>query len=64
MHKVNIDPRKLRAVALMAPKDEIRYYLNGVQIEITPDEVFYIATNGHALIAYRDARPDMIPRTT
>lgn len=58
MHSVNIDPRKLRAVALMAPKDEIRYYLNGVLLEITPDGVIYVATNGHALIAFRDERPE------
>jgi len=50
-----IDVTVLGAVSLFASKEETRYYLNGVYLEIEPRSVTYVATDGHRLMAYRDA---------
>lgn len=50
-----INLRVLAAVSLFAAKkDETRYYLNGVCIEIDARGVTYIGTDGHRMMAYRD----------
>lgn len=41
----------LKAVAIAASKEATRYYLNGVQIEITERGLVLVATDGHRLIA-------------
>lgn len=43
----------LRAANKLAARNDIRYYLNGVCVEIA-DEVRYIATNGSAILVLRD----------
>jgi DNA polymerase-3 subunit beta len=53
-----INLRVLGAAVAFASKDEARYYLNGVCLEIEPRAVTYIATDGHRLIAYRDEKQD------
>ena len=43
---------KLRAALVIAPKSDIRYYLNGVLIERTPNgDLHYVSTDGHRLFA-------------
>lgn len=48
-----INLRVLAAAAAFASKDEARYYLNGVLLEIEPRSVTYIATDGATMIVYR-----------
>lgn len=54
-----INLRVLSALSLFASKDETRYYLNGVCVEIEERSVTYVGTDGHRMLAYReDAAPD------
>jgi DNA polymerase-3 subunit beta len=53
-----INLRILAAAVAFASKDEARYYLNGVCLEIDARSVTYIATDGHRMIAYRDEKMD------
>lgn len=53
-----INLRILAAASAFASKDEARYYICGVCLEIEPRAVTYVATDGHRLIAYRDERLD------
>lgn len=53
-----IDLRILGAAAAFASKDEARYYLNGVCLEIEPRAVTYVGTDGMRLVAYRDEIQD------
>lgn len=52
-----INLRVLGACSIFASKDEARYYLNGVCLEIDERGVTYAATDGHRLISYRDELP-------
>ena len=48
--------RYLKAAATMVAKDETRYYLNGVAVQgVMNKGVFMVATDGHRLIAFRQA---------
>jgi hypothetical protein len=42
----------------IAPKSDIRYYLNGVLLEVTAAGRFYAATDGHKLVVIREARQE------
>lgn len=53
-----INLRVLGAAVAFASKDEARYYLNGVCLEIDARSVTYVATDGHRLIAYHDEKQD------
>lgn len=53
-----INLRILGAAVAFASKDEKRYYLNGVCLEVDARGVTYIATDGHRMIAYRDDMED------
>lgn len=53
--ELSSDP--LAAVSLFAPKKDIRYYLNGVFLEIYSDRVIAVATNGYYEAAYRERLP-------
>lgn len=53
-----INLRVLGAAVAFASKDEARYYLNGVCLEIDARGVTYVATDGHRMIAYRDDMED------
>jgi DNA polymerase-3 subunit beta len=52
-----INLRILAAASAFASKDETRYYINGVCLEIDERGVTYVATDGHRLVAYRDDLP-------
>ena len=68
MYEVNL--KVLNKLAKLAPKENIRYYLNGVQVNIYPDHSIYAVTNGHYLAMYQETieNPDtvslIIPRET
>ena len=50
MHTFTIPSAVFRAVASFRPKGDIRFYLNGVLLEVTPNNNMYlVATNGHAV---------------
>lgn len=53
-----INLRVLGAAVAFASKDDARYYLNGVCLEIDARGVTYVGTDGHRLIAYRDEISD------
>lgn len=53
----------LAAVAKFSAKNDIRYYLNSVCVEIGEDESRIIATNGHAIAIYRVYRGADVPCT-
>ena len=59
----------LRALTVLAAKDDIRYYLNGVLIEYSPTTTRVVATNGHVMGIYNDAQENegsgsfIIPRS-
>lgn len=48
---MKLDYNLLKAAALVAPKNDIHDYLNGVRIEPVDDGVCIVATNGHVLFA-------------
>ena len=50
MNTFTIPSAVFRAVASFRPKGDIRYYLNGVLLEVTPkNNMYLVATNGHAI---------------
>lgn len=54
-----VDLRVLAALSLFASKDDTRYYLQGVCIEVEERAVTYIGTDGSRLLVYReDLAPD------
>jgi len=59
----------LRALTVLAAKDDIRYYLNGVLIEYSPTITRIVATNGHVMGVYNDTQENegfgsfIIPRS-
>lgn len=46
-YEIQVDLQKMTALKLLAGKDDIRYYLNGVCVEATVSETRLLATNGH-----------------
>jgi DNA polymerase-3 subunit beta len=53
MLKVTLSIRALRAVLVAVGTEETRYYLNGINLEFTPDGVIMAATDGHRMIVLR-----------
>ena len=68
MYEVNL--KVLNELAKLAPKEDVRYYLNSVQVNIYPDHSIYAVTNGHYLVMYRETIDNpgtaslIIPRET
>lgn len=54
MH-ANVPYHALKALAAIAPTDDIRFYINGVYIEATKHDTTMVVTNGHYLVAHRHA---------
>jgi DNA polymerase-3 subunit beta len=50
MLKVTLNIRALRATLVAVSTEETRYYLNGINLEFTPDGVVMAATDGHRMI--------------
>ena len=56
---MQVNLKTLQALAKhIAPKTDIRAYLNGVLFEVTPTGRFYVATDGHKLVAIRQPRQE------
>jgi len=55
-YNIEINAKLLKAVALAATNSESRYYLRGVYVEFFADHLTLTATDGHKLIAGRQAR--------
>ena len=53
MLKVTLSIRALRATLVAVSTEETRYYLNGINLEFTPDGVVMAATDGHRMIVLR-----------
>lgn len=53
---VTISSKAIEAMLLLAAKNDIRYYLNGLFIEYNESTTRVIATNGHVLGVYQEAR--------
>ena len=53
MLKVTLNIRALRATLVAVSTEETRYYLNGINLEFTPDGVTMCATDGHRMIVLR-----------
>lgn len=49
-----INLKALKAVSAFASTEDTRYYLNGVFVEVTPDQALYVATDGHRLVVIRE----------
>ena len=57
--KIQIETRLLKAALQVAPKADVRYYLNAVQLEVREQHITAVATDGHILFAGRINRPDV-----
>lgn len=56
---MQVNLKTMQALAKhIAPKSDVRYYLNGVLLEITDKGRYYVATDGHKLVAIREARQE------
>ena len=49
--KLTIDHAILKALLIVAPKEDIRYYLNGVLVDVRAQDVTLVSTNGAVLLA-------------
>lgn len=52
-NKISFNPKWLKAAALIAARRDIRYYLNGVLVEVFDHEARLVATDGHRLCILR-----------
>ncbi len=62
MRTIKLNLNHLRAVSLFAAVKDIRSYLNGVCVEVTPHAVRLCATNGHVLAVTNTAHDEGEPR--
>ena len=59
MFTVTVPHNSLKALALIAGKDDVRFYLNGVCIDtMTPGRVHLVACDGHRLLVIGNAKVD------
>lgn len=49
--KLTIDHDIIRALLKVAAKNDIRYYLNGMLVDVRAADITLVATNGHMLLA-------------
>lgn len=47
------DGQSLRIVAAAAAKDDVRYYINGIYLDLSEDDKWLVATDGHVLARVR-----------
>ena len=51
---VSFNPKWLKAAAMIAARRDIRYYLNGVLVEVFEKEARLVATDGHRMVIFRN----------
>jgi len=56
---LTINHDTIKALLLIAPKSDIRYYLQGVCVDVRGDTVTLVATDGHRLLAVPVAADDI-----
>lgn len=49
--RITLDHNIIRALLKFAPKQDVRYYLVGVLVDVRANDITLVATNGHALLA-------------
>jgi DNA polymerase-3 subunit beta len=52
-NKISFNPKWLKAAAMIAARHDIRYYLNGVLVEVFDHEARLVATDGHRMLFLR-----------
>jgi DNA polymerase-3 subunit beta len=57
---IQIDPRQLKAIALLAPKTDQRYWLNGVFVEATSTETRLVAMDGKRMGVFLAAKANQL----
>lgn len=55
MQTIHFTAAQLKAIALLAAQQDVRYYLNGVLVEATQFETRIVATDGHKMGVVRHA---------
>lgn len=58
MKQSHINLVALNALSYVVSRDEARYYLKGVLVEIDSQGITYVATDGHILLAHRETSKD------
>ena len=53
VNEIGFNPKWLKAAATIAAKRDIRYYLNGVLVEVFEKEARLVATDGHRMMILR-----------
>ena len=53
VNEIGFNPKWLKAAALIAARRDIRYYLNGVLVEVFEREARLVATDGHRMLILR-----------
>ena len=59
---MQLNIRLLKAAAIVASKEQVRYYLNGVAVQAGPRGLYLVAMDGHRALAFRqtgDALPEI-----
>lgn len=51
--RIILNTNVLQAMSILASKNDVRYYLNGVHIEATEKHLRFVATDGHILGIYQ-----------
>lgn len=52
-NKIAFNPKWLKAASIIAARRDIRYYLNGVLVEVFEKEARLVATDGHRMVIFR-----------
>lgn len=59
--KIGFNPKWIKAAAVIAARNDIRYYLNGVLVEVLKDEARLVSTDGHRMLILRKTVPAAAP---
>lgn len=51
--QITVDANIISALKHFAALDDVRYYLNGIRIELTETDAYFVATDGAILACYR-----------
>ncbi|MCP1118902.1 hypothetical protein [Robbsia andropogonis] len=61
--RITLRLRDLKALTLFSAKEDIRYYLESVYLEIADGKLAMVATNGHQMAVLQDAAPAGAPES-
>jgi len=57
---MELNIRLLKATAIVASKEETRYYLKGVAVQAGPRGAFLVAIDGHRALAFRQSGDELL----